>query len=113
MPPPDTIAKSVLGVPPVPAIEGAADNVSAALPVFSTVTVCAALVVFTTWLEKLSGVEGDMIVTIGAVATAVPVRATDCGLPVPLSVRTRFAVRGFGVVPDGLNVMAIVQVKFG
>jgi hypothetical protein len=86
-----------------------ATNVSAALPVFFTVTICAELVVVTSWPVKVN-VVGVTVATAAATA-AVPVIARDPA-GVALSVSVSVAVRGFGVVPEGVNVMAIVQVAF-
>jgi hypothetical protein len=112
VPDPATIVKSVLGVPPVPVIAGAAVRLSAALPVFFTVTVCAVLVVLTVWLANVNGGVGEVIVTIGAVATPVPLRPYICGLPVPLSVKDRVPVRGL-VAEVGVKVTLTVHVAVG
>ena len=77
VPVPAWIAKSVLGVPLVPMIEGAAERVSAELPVFLTITVWAVLVVVTSWPLNVSGVEGEVIVTIGVERDAIPDKATN------------------------------------
>ena len=50
-------------------------------PVFVTLTVCAALVVPITWLEKVK-LDGERDTAAGV----VPVNGTDCGLPPALSV---------------------------
>ena len=81
-----------------------------ALPVFFTVTVCAALAVVTSCPPKLIGVDG-VSVTTGAEAMPVPVKDSVCGLPVPLSARVSVAERAPAAL--GLNVMLIVQVPFG
>lgn len=62
-------------------------KVRLALPVFVSVTVCALLVLFTSWAEKVSAADR---LTTGAVP--VPVKLTDCGLPEALSVIVRVAV---------------------
>ena len=79
--------------------------VKVAEPVLVSVTVCAALVVPTVWLVKVSDVTERLAVVVGAVP--VPVRLTVCGLPEALSVMLKVPVR----VPDavGVNVTLIVQ----
>ncbi len=74
-------------------------------PVLVSVTVCAALVVPTVWLAKVSEVTERLAVVVGAVP--VPVRLTVCGLPEALSVMLKVPVR----VPDavGVNVTLMVQ----
>jgi hypothetical protein len=76
------------------------------LPVFASVTVCAALVVPTVWLVKVSE-EAERLTTGAEAAAPVPVRLTDCGLPEVLSAMLKVPVR----VPDavGVNVVLIVQ----
>ena len=76
----------------------------AALPLLVRVTVCAALVVLSTWAAnvRLAGAR----LTVGP--TPVPVRVTVCGLPGALSVRVTAPLRGPGTV--GVNVTLIVQV---
>jgi hypothetical protein len=79
--------------------------VSAADPVLVSVTVWAALLVFTNWLPKLRLVgEKD---TAGAVVP-VPLRATVCGLPLALSVTVTLPLRKPDAV--GLKVTEIVHV---
>jgi hypothetical protein len=95
-------AKSPLFVP----VTAMLVRFSEALPVFERVTVCAALVVPTVWLVKVS--EAAERLTTGAEAAApVPLRLTDCGLPEVLSAMLNVPVR----VPDavGVNVVLIVQ----
>src|SRR5437667_12525333 len=58
----------------------------AAEPVFVSVTVCAALVVPTVWLAKVSEAGERLAVVVDAVP--VPVRPAVCGLPEALSVRS-------------------------
>ena len=79
---------------------------SEALPVLESVTDCAALVVPTVWLVKVSE-EAERLTTGAEAAAPVPVRLTDCGLPEVLSVMLKVPVR----VPDavGVNVVLIVQ----
>jgi hypothetical protein len=79
---------------------------SEALPVFESVTVCAALVVPTVWLVKVNE-EAERLTTGAEAAAPVPVRLTDCGLPEVLSAMLKVPVR----VPDavGVNVVLIVQ----
>jgi hypothetical protein len=76
---------------------------SGAAPLLRTVTVCAALVVPTTWdaKETLVGVR----VTAGWVP--VPLSATECGLPAALSVTVTEAV--LLPVAEGVKVTEIVQ----
>jgi hypothetical protein len=57
-------------------------TLSVALPVFNSVTVCAALVVLSTWLPN-ERVIGERL---AAAPTPVPVSVTVCGLIVALSV---------------------------
>jgi hypothetical protein len=68
-----------------------AENVTGLLPVLVTVTDCAALVVpvFCNEYVRLAGLK--LSVKVGA--TPVPLRPTDCGLPVALSVNEIEAVR--------------------
>ena len=82
------LAKSELWVPPSATLL----TVSVAVPLFITVTVCAALIMFTGSFPKLT-LEPDSV-TAGAVP--VPVRATVCVLldaPLSLSVMVSMAVR--------------------
>jgi hypothetical protein len=93
-------AKSLLFVPamvtPV--------TLSVVLPVFNSVTVCAALVVLSTWLPN-ERVVGDRLATA---PTPVPVSITVCGLIVALSVM----VSAPDLVPGavGVNVTLTEQV---
>src|SRR2546429_6130325 len=66
-------------------------TLSAALPVLLSVTDCAALVVFSSWLPKLKFVADKL--TMGAGAAPVPVRLMVCGLPAMLSVIVTAPVR--------------------
>jgi hypothetical protein len=91
-------AKSPLAETPV--------RFSEALPVFASVTVCAALVVPTVWLVKVSE-EAERLTTGAEAAAPVPVRLTDCGLPEALSVMLRLLDRVPGAV--GVNVTLMVQ----
>src|SRR5712692_2717892 len=79
---------------------------SAALPVLVSVTVCAALVVLIVWLANVR-LAGDRLTAGAAVEVPVPVRPTECGLPLALSVMVTAAVR----VPVAVvvNVTEIVQ----
>src|SRR5207302_5919919 len=61
-----------------------------AVPVFDSVTVCAALVVPTVWLAKVSEAGERLAVVVGA--APVPVRPTVCGLPEALSVTLELPV---------------------
>jgi hypothetical protein len=84
-------------------------TVSAALPEFVSVTVCAGLVVFNACEPNVNEVGAS--VTTGALAAApVPVSGTVCGLPVALSANETAAVRAPDAV--GLNVTLIVQFAF-
>jgi hypothetical protein len=74
------------------------------VPLFVSVTVCAALVVPTVWLPNVN-VVGDSV-TAGT-PTAVPVRATVCVLDVALSVSVSVPVCVPALV--GANVTEIVQ----
>src|SRR5580698_11344244 len=82
-------------------------KLSAAAPVFFTVTVCL-LVLFkaTPGNARLGGVR---VTTGNAPALPVPVRFTECGLPVALSVAVTVAVRV--PVAIGENVTAILQLN--
>ena len=77
--------------------------VSEAAPELVSVTVCAALVVFTVWLANIK-LAGDKF-TPGAVP--VPVRFTVCGLPVALSVTVMVPV--WLPVAVGVKVTLIEQ----
>jgi hypothetical protein len=80
--------------------------VSAAFPVFVTVTVCAALCVFSNWLPKVRLVGAS--VTAGAGIAPIPLSAMFCGLVLSPSVRT--SVPGLDPAADGVNVTLTVQV---
>ena len=89
----------------VPAMETPV-KVSAAVPLFVTVTAWALEEEPAAWLAKarlvgLKPIPGAM---------AVPVMFTICGLPAALSVTVNVAVRAAGVIDVGLKVMEIVQV---
>lgn len=79
---------------------------SVAVPVFVSVTVCDALVVFSNWLPKIRPV-GDRVTAglFGAVPT--PVKLTVCGLPPALSVILIEPLRV--PVAVGVNVTFMVQ----
>src|SRR5216684_1992106 len=79
--------------------------VSVAVPLFVSVTACAALVVPMLWPTKVRLV-GDTLAVV-PVPLPVPVRLTVCGLPVALSVIVRVPL----LVPEavGVNVTLIVQ----
>jgi hypothetical protein len=72
-------------------------------PPLVNVTVCGALMIPMLWLPKLKLVGK----TLTPEAMPVPVRFTVCGLPLPLSVTVRVAVRTPAIV--GVNVTLIVQ----
>jgi hypothetical protein len=76
------------------------------LPVFVIVMLCALLVAPRAWLAKVR-IEG---VRLTCPESPVPVRATDCGLPLALSAILTEAVR----LPEleGVNVTLIVQLPF-
>jgi len=93
----------------VPEIAAAAVMFRLALPVFLTVTACAALVVLTVWLVNTRA-EGATVAT-GAVATPVPVRPIVCGLPVALFAIVSVADRAPEAL--GVNVMLIMQLPLG
>jgi hypothetical protein len=76
------------------------------VPVFVSVTVCAALVVLTNWLPKVSVVGASP--TAGTGFAPVPVREIFCGLVLSLSVNRNVAVSAPATV--GLNVTLTVQV---
>jgi hypothetical protein len=83
--------------------------VSAALPLFVKVTVCAALVLPTFCDANVS--DAGASVTAGALAAApVPARPAVCGLPVALSAMLTLAVRA--PVAVGLNVTLMAQFAF-
>src|SRR5438093_712554 len=77
----------------------------AAVPVFDSVTVCAALVVPKVWLAKVSEVGERLAVVVGA--APVPVRPTVCGLPEALSVTLELPVR----VPDAVGVTVTLMLQ--
>lgn len=74
---------------------------SATDPELVIVKVCAALVVMMLCVPKLR------LVGVTVTIPPVPVRATDCGLPVALSVMTMVPVRAPATV--GVNFTVIVQ----
>ena len=78
---------------------------NAALPVFVTVTVCAALFVPTVWLLNVN--DAGLTPTTGVTPTPVPARFTTSGLLASLSV----IVTAAALVPVavGVNVALIVQ----
>src|ERR1035437_1913999 len=78
-------------------------TVNAAFPLLVSVTCWAALLLPTGWLEKLK--LAGLNATLGAVAC--PLRPTDCGEPVALSVTLSLPPRVSAAV--GANVPAIVQ----
>jgi len=78
--------------------------VSVALPLLESVTVCAELVVLTTWLPK--AMAAGFSLTAGPF-TPVPERLTICGLPSALSATDSAATRGRAAV--GVKVMETVQ----
>ncbi len=75
------------------------------VPVFVSVTVCAALVVLSNWLPKLRLVGASP--TTGVGFAPVPLSAMFCGLVLSPSVRTSVAVSA--AATDGLNVTLTVQ----
>jgi hypothetical protein len=76
------------------------------VPVFVSVTVCAALIIFSSWLPKVRLVGAS--VTAGVGFAPVPVNAMFCGLVLSLSVSCNVAVSLPTTV--GLNVTLTVQV---
>src|SRR5712664_2660950 len=80
---------------------------SEALPVFESVTACAALVVPRGWLAKVSE-EAERLTTGAEAAEPVPVRLTDCGLPEALSLMLRPLDR----VPEAVGVNVTLMVQF-
>jgi hypothetical protein len=80
--------------------------VRVAVPVFVSVTVCAALVVFSNWLPKVRVVGAS--ITAGVGFAPVPLSAKFCGLVLSLSVSCNVAVSAPTTV--GLNVTLTVQV---
>ena len=79
--------------------------VRAAEPVFVTVTTCAVLEVFSTWLAKVR-LPGAKL--IAGAAVPVPVNAIVCGLPAALSVTVIAPVRAPATV--GVKITVIVHV---
>jgi hypothetical protein len=75
-------------------------------PLLLKVITWLALLVFKAWLANVK-LAGDRLTTG---ITPVPVRATDCGLALPLSVSVTAATRV--PVAAGLNVTVIVHVPF-
>lgn len=73
------------------------------LPVLVRVTVLTALGVLIAWLPK----ERDVGERLAVVPTAVPVKATDCGLPTALSVM--LMVADFAPVEVGEKVTLTVH----
>jgi hypothetical protein len=97
------LAKSPAFAPPT----AAAEMVRFAVPLLVTITVCAALVVLTSRLAKVTlGMESE---TMGAIP--VPARPTACGLPVALSVKINEPLRL--PIADGVKVTLTAQVLFG
>jgi hypothetical protein len=94
-------AKSPAFVPVTPML----DIASGLPPLLLSVTVCAALVLPTDCVPKLKLLAERL--TVGGVATPVPVSETVCGLPVASSVIVTAATRLPAAV--GLNVTLIVQ----
>jgi len=80
--------------------------VRAPVPVFVSVTVCAALVVATNWLLKVRLVGAS--ITVGVGVSPVPLSAKFCGLVLSLSVSPNVAVSAPATV--GLNFTLTVQV---
>ena len=78
-------------------------TVIVAVPVFSSVTICAPLVVETTWPPKVTLFGA----TVAAGAVPVPLRLMDCGLVLASSVTVRVPPR----LPaaEGVKVTVIVQ----
>src|SRR5256884_521796 len=76
----------------------------AAEPVFVSVTVCAALVVPTVWLAKVSEAGERLAVVVDAVP--VPVRPAVCGLSEALSVTLKLPVRVPDAVGENVTLMA-------
>src|SRR5581483_4608062 len=90
--------KSPALAPPRPSPE----TTRSAVPVLVMVRVCAALLVFTNWLPKLTGSGAAVI----AGATPVPLSGTEWGLPAALSLIRSDAERF--PVTDGVKVTSIV-----
>ena len=82
--------------------------VNAALPVFFTVKLWGALVVFSGWLPKAS-VAGDKL-TAGPLVIPIPCKATAWGLPVVAL--SEMLAKAFSVpAVEGLNVKLTVQLE--
>ena len=79
---------------------------SAALPVLVSVTICAALVVFTCWLANVK-FDDDRLAVGAGIAVPVPLSVIVCGLPEALSVMVTAAARA--PVAVGVNVTLMVQ----
>jgi hypothetical protein len=92
----------------VPEIAAAAVMFRLALPVFLTVTACAALVVLTVWLVKATA--AGVTVATGA-AAPVPVRVNVCGLPAALSAMLSAADRDPAAL--GVKVMLMTHAAVG
>ena len=82
-------------------------RLSAAVPGFDSVTVCAALLMPTAWLANVRLVGEKLTLD----AAPVPVSATVCGLPVALSVTV--IVPGWLPVAVGVKVTLMVQLAAG
>jgi len=94
--------------PPSPAEMLVNEIVPPPVLVFFTVTVIGLLVVF---CSVAGNVKAPGVTVTEMVCTVVvPLNATNCGLPVALSVIDRFPL--LGAVPVGVNVTVIVQVAF-
>jgi len=76
------------------------------VPVFVSVTVCAGLVVVSSWLLKVRVVGAS--ITAGVGFAPIPLSAMSCGLVLSPSVRT--SVAGLDPTADGVNVTLTVQV---
>jgi hypothetical protein len=76
------------------------------VPVFVSVTVCAGLVVFRSWLPNVRLVGAS--ITVGVGVSPLPVSEKICGLVLSLSVSRNVAVSAPDTV--GLNVTLTVQV---
>jgi hypothetical protein len=88
------------------------DTVRGMEPQFVMVTLCAVLVVPINWLEKLIDVP-VLRHTRGDGVVAVPVMGMLRGLPVWLSVNTKFACSGPMSVIAGANATLTLQPKVG
>jgi hypothetical protein len=96
----ELMAKLLALVPVMPMLV----NVTPTLPVFVTSVLCGELVVPVFWVPKLRLLGAKVRVRVGV--APVPVNATDCGLPVALSVNTILAVR----VPVAVGLKVTVTV---